>query len=200
MSATGFAAEEAPAPLPFEILVETLIGLGVSFRRKGERLALRNACVLTGELLAAVAEHKASLLDLADVGADLSASASRLHLTITRLRYENPKRATWAETIAMVSANIEALATRAWAAGLAVGVPETARKPPMVMGLADTGDLFGGREFQALRLDLAELAAGSYPVPLPAGCVLVPQANFDPFEQGRNYAGKVIGKVIRTGL
>ena len=63
----------------------------------------------------------------------------------------------------------------------------------MVMGLADTGDLFGGREFQALRLDLAELAAGSYPVPLPAGCVLVPQANFDPFEHGRNYAGKVIG-------
>lgn len=178
MSATGFAAEEAPAPLPFEILVETLIGLGVSFRRKGERLALRNACVLTGELLAAVAEHKASLLDLADVGADLSASASRLHLTITRLRYENPKRGTWAEAIASVAASIEKLAARALAAGLAVGMPETEEKPPVAMGLTDTGDPFGGSEFQALRLDLAELAAGPYPVPLPAGCLLVPPITF----------------------
>ena len=102
MSAIAFAVDERPASLPFETLVETLTALGVSFRRKGEDLALRNASLLTEELLAAVAEHKQGLLDLADVGADLSASASRLHLTITRLRYENPKRATWAETIAMV--------------------------------------------------------------------------------------------------
>lgn len=45
-----------------------------------------------------------------------------------------------------------------------------------------------------LREDLAELsrAVAPYPVPLPASCVLVPQANFDPFEHGRSYSGKVI--------
>lgn len=195
MSATAFAVEEAPTSLPFETLVETLTALGVSFRRKGEDLALRNAGLLTEELLAVVAEHKQGLLDLADVGADLSAAAARLHLTITRLRYESPKRGTHPQAIASVAASIEKLAARALAAGLAVGVPETGEKPPVAMGLADTGDPFGGSEFQALRLDLAELAAGPYPVPLPEGCVLVPQANFDPFtaEPPRCYSGKVIG-------
>ena len=193
MSQTAFAVEDRRAALPFEALVETLLALGVAFRRQGEDLALRNGYGLTRELRAAVAAHKPELLALADVGADLSAAAARLHLTITRLRYEDPRRGTRGAALDSVAANIEKLAARALATGLAVGVMGEDGEPKAVMGLADTGDPFGGDEFRALRLDLAELRGGPYPVPLPAGCVLVPQASFDPFEHGRTYAGKVIG-------
>jgi len=60
-------------------------------------------------------------------------------------------------------------------------------------GWPDAADAFADRDqLTALREALAEVESGSYPVPLPAGCQLLPQANFDVFAAGRLYSGKVI--------
>ena len=61
-------------------------------------------------------------------------------------------------------------------------------------GWPDPADVFAdGDQIEGLRQGLAELTAegNPYPVPLPEGCVLLPQANFDPFAHGRLYNGKI---------
>jgi len=59
-------------------------------------------------------------------------------------------------------------------------------------GWDDPGDPFAdGDQIIGLQLALEELSAGPYPVLLPAGCILLPQANFDVFAAGRLYNGMV---------
>ena len=178
MSATVFAVKEAPAPLPFETLVETLTALGVSFRRKGEDLALRNASLLTEELLAAVAEHKQGLLDLADLRAGLA----RLFDYAVRLRCEDPPKGTRAQALAYQAQQIEKLAA------LAASVGGTAN------GWPDPGDPFAyGDQITGLRVDLADLMRAEAPYPVG------PMAD-DPFSANppRYYSGQAIGGTLGT--
>lgn len=175
MSHVAFEIDDAPATLPFLVLVETLLACDVSFRRRGDDLALKNGGVLTAELKAAVADHKAALLALCDLRAEFS----RLLDMITRLRYEAPKKGTWTQATQYVQVQINRLAKRC----------------DLPCGYADPIDPFADEALMILQEDLSELVAYGkpYPAPLPDGCTLLPQANFDPFEHGRNYAGKVIG-------
>lgn len=71
---------------------------------------------------------------------------------------------------------------------VASGISRLTMKCDLPDGYSDPSDEFADGAMKALRLDFEELRAGSYPVPLPPGCVLLPNANFDPFEHGRTYA------------
>ena len=61
-------------------------------------------------------------------------------------------------------------------------------------GWPDPADVFAeSDQITGLRAGLAELTAEGNPylVPLPDGCILLPEANFNPFEYGRLYNGMV---------
>ena len=101
---------------------------------------------------------------------------------VIQLRCETPP-AGRSVSLAWLSQQIKKLA----AASLAFGGTEE--------GWSDEADAFADMDqITALRHDLAELtrAEAPYPVPLPPGCQLLPQANFDPFEHGRYYSGKLL--------
>ena len=100
------------------------------------------------------------------------------------LRCSDPTKGTREAALAWLSQQIKKLA----AASLAFGGTEA--------GWPDGSDVFADMDqITALGHDLAELtrADAPYPVPLPPGCRLLPQANFDPFVHGRYYSGKLIG-------
>ena len=106
-----------------------------------------------------------------------------LSLRVTQLRCETPP-AGRSTSLAWLSRQIKKLAAESLALG---GTAE---------GWPDPSDVFADMDqITALRHDLAELtrADAPYPVPLPPGCQLLPQANFDPFAHGRYYSGKLIG-------
>ena len=179
MSATAFAVEEAPASLPFETLVETLIALGVSFRRKGEDMALTNAALLTADLRQAVADNKGALLALAD----LHAALARLFDYEVRLRCADPPKGTRSQALAYQAQQIEKLAALSVSTG---GSTE---------GWPDPSDPFAyGDQITGLRVNLADLTREDAPYPLG------PLAD-DPFtaDPPRYYSGKVIGLCLSPG-
>lgn len=94
-----------------------------------------------------------------------------------------PRVACWgsrSDALAYVPTRIERLAERSLAIG---GTAD---------GWDDPTDSFtAGDRLIGLRAAFAELEAGSYPIPLPAGCVLLSQVNFDVFAAGRLFNGKV---------
>ena len=115
--------------------------------------------------------------------ASLRADMTRLFDYGTRLRCADPPKGTRAQALRYQSQQIEKLAA------LSVESGGTAD------GWPDPGDPFAyGDQIAGLRVDLGELSRqdAPYPVPLPVGCTLLPQANFDPFEHGRYYSGKLI--------
>ena len=181
MSKTTFSVDKSPLLLPFAAVVETLAAFDVPFQRKNQEISLKDARrVLTGEIVEAVRAHKADLLILCDCRSELV----RLHEYIVRLRYEDPPRGPREKAFAYQGAQIEKLA------GLSVSIGGTKS------GWPDPADVFADMDqITALGHDLAELTRpdAPYPVPLPSGCRLLPQANFDPFAYGRYYSGKLIG-------
>jgi len=184
MSQFALSVDDRPVALPFPALVEALAALSVSFTRRGEDLALKNSGALTAELKAAVADHKRALLALCDCRAELNAALALTQDRIVTARCQDPKKGTRAAGLAWLARQVAAMTALSVEAGGTAG------------GWPDPGDPFAyGDQLTGLRADLAELsrAEAPYPVPLPAGCVLLPQANFDPFEHGRSYSGKVIG-------
>ncbi len=191
MSQTAFAVDEKPAALPFSAVVETLAACDVPFQRKGQEIALKDPRrVLTGEIVGAVREHKAALLALAD----LRAGFLRLCERIITLRYQEPPRGIRAQALTWLGREIDKLADGCWESGLGLGRLNDRGKILEIMGFDDPGDPFGGAQIQHLRCELAEISRedAPYPVPLPEDCVLLPQANFDPFAHGRLYNGKII--------
>ncbi|MGI4790605.1 MAG: hypothetical protein ACRYFS_17360 [Janthinobacterium lividum] len=122
---------------------------------------------------------------------EMRATLTRLHDTIVRLRYEDPKKGTRASALTWVARETEKLGDRCWELGVGLGSLNGAGDVQAIMGFDDPEDPFGGDQVLSLRKALAELTAGDapYPVPLPPGCALLPQANFDPFEHGRLYNG-----------
>ena len=180
MSHVSMQPEPHRVPLLLPHLLTTLNALGVEFRRRGDTLSLKGADVLSAELRADVVDQKAVLLTLCD----MRTGFIRLGEYAVRLRCENPPKATREAALAWLSQQIKKLA----AASLAFGGTEE--------GWSDEADAFADMDqITALRCDLAELtrADAPYPVPLPPGCQLLPQANFDPFAHGRYYCGKLIG-------
>ena len=191
MSNTLFAVDEPPLTLPFSAVVETLAAFDVPFQRKGEEVALKDPRrVLTGEIVGAVRAHKAALLALAD----LRAGYLRLCDRVITLRCQEPTRGTRSQAQAWLGREIDKLADGCWESGLGLGRLNDRGEILEIMGFDDPGDPFGGAQIQHLRGELAELSRtdAPYPVPLPDGCVLLPQANFDPFAHGRRYNGTVI--------
>lgn len=180
MSHTTFSVDKTPALIPFAAMVAGLVALDVPFQRKGVEIALKDpGHVLTGEFLASVREHKAQLLALADCRYGFT----RLCEYAVRLRCENPPRGTRAQAIAYQEKQIEKLAAISANFGGTEG------------GWPDPADVFAdGDQLLILRLDLDEVRAGPYPARLPEGCHLVPCANFNPFEHGRLYSGRVIAE------
>ena len=180
MSKTTFSVDKSPLFLPFAAVVETLAAFDVSFQRKEKEICLKDAQrVLTGEIVEAVRAHKADLLILCDCRSELT----RLHEYIVRLRCEDPPRGSREKAFAYQAAQIEKLA------GLSVSIGGTEN------GWSDPADVFADMDqIEGLRQALAELTADGnpYPVPLPEGCVLLPQPNFDPFAYSRRYNGAVI--------
>lgn len=187
MSQVVFSVDDRPVTLPLSALVAALAALSVPFTRRGEGLALKNSGALTAELKAAVQGHKAELLALCD----LRAGAARLFDYGVRLRCQDPPKGTRAQAIRYQARQIEALAALAESAGLTI-VGEDGQ----AAGYADPSDPWADEVLVMLRQDLAELSRedAPYPVPLPEGCTLLPQANFDPFEARRNYAGKLLAR------
>ena len=181
MSKTAFSVDESPFLLPFAAVVETLAAFDVSFQRKEKEICLKDARrVLTGEIVEAVRAHKADLLILCDCRSELT----RLHEYIVRLRCEDPPRGSREKAFAYQGAQIEKLA------GLSVSIGGTKS------GWPAPADVFADMDqIEGLRQALTELtrADAPYPVPLPPGCRLLPQANSDPFAHGRYYSGKLIG-------
>ena len=114
---------------------------------------------------------------------NLRAVLVKLNNRCVNLRCSDPPKTTREAALAWLSQQIKKLA----AASLAFGGTEE--------GWSDEADAFADMDqITALRHDLAELtrADAPYPVPLPPGCQLLPQANFDPFEHGRYYSGKLL--------
>ena len=203
MSQTAFAVDEKPAALPFSAVVETLAACDVPFQRKGQEIALKDPRRVltalrylltdpnqTGEIVGAVREHKAALLALAD----LRSGFLRLCERIITLRCTDPPKGTRAQALAWLGREIEKLADGCWESGRGLGRLNDAGEIMEIMGFDDPGDPFGGAQIQYLRCELTELTRedAPYPVPLPEGCWLLPQANFDPFEHGRLYNGGII--------
>ncbi len=161
MSQALFTVDDTTYVPPLTALSETLAALDVTFRRQGEGLAMRNGNRMTHELLAAVVAHKPALLALCDLRVELE----RLHGYIIRLRCSDPPRGSRAQAIRYQAQQIEKLA----ALSITFGGTED--------GWGDPGDPFAdGDQIIGLQLALEELSVGPYPVPLPAGCVLLPQA------------------------
>jgi len=176
MSQALFTVDDTTYVPPLTALLETLAALGITFRREGEGLAMRSSGPMTLQLRAAAAAHKPMLLALCD----LCAEVERLHGYIIRLRCSDPMKGSRAQAIRYQAQQIEKLAGRSReVGGTADGWPDPADP------FADEDQIIG------LRAALDELEAGPYPIPLPAGCVLVPQANFDVFAAGRLYNGMV---------
>ena len=185
MSHPSGAVDEQFAELSFPDLLTALDSLGVTFRRRGADLALKGGSILTAELLQAVAEHKPTLLQLCDCRAELT----RLHEYVIRLRCENPPRGTRDQAFAYLRSQTDKL--KGWSLGIGGTVD----------GWPDPADAFADMDqITGLREALIELMRpdAPYPVPLPPGCVLLPEANFDVFAAGRLYNGKLIAP--RTGL
>lgn len=189
MSQVTLSVDDRRAALPLPALVEALDALSVPFTRRGEGLALKNGGALTSELKAAVADHKPALLALCD----LRAGAARLFEYGTRLRCQDPPKGARPQALRFQSQQIEKLAALATSAGLMIVGPDGE-----AAGYADPSDPWAEEALVMLREDLAELSRedAPYPVPLPAGRVLLPQANFDPFEARRNYAGKMLARCL----
>ena len=190
MSQAALFVDEKPAALPFSVVVETLAAFAVPFQRKGQEIALKDPRrVLTGEIVGAVREHKAALLALAD----LRSGFLRLCERIITLRCTDPPKGTRAQALAWLGREIEKLADGCWESGRGLGRLNDAGEIMEIMGFDDPGDPFGGAQIQYLRCELTEISRedAPYPVPLPEGCVLLPQANFDPFEHGRLYNGMI---------
>ena len=180
MSHVSMSAEPRRVPLLLPHLLTTLNALGVEFRRRRDTLSLRGADVLSAELRADIVDHKAVLLMLCD----MRTGSIRLGEYAIWLRCENPPNGTREAALAWLSQQIKNLAAASLAFG---GTGE---------GWPDGSDAFADMDqITTLRHDMAELtlADAPYPVPLPPGCQLLPQANFDPFAHGRYYSGKLIG-------
>ena len=191
MSQTAFAVDEMPITLPFAAVVETLAAFDVPIQRKGQEIALKDPRrVLTGEIVGAVRAHKAALLALADLRAGYLLLCDR----VITLRCTDPPKGTRAGALSWLGREIDKLADGCWASGLGLGRVSSTGEMQEVMGFDDPGDPFGGAQIQHLRHELAELTRDDapYPVPLPEGGVLLPQANFDPFAHGRGYNGTLI--------
>lgn len=112
----------------------------------------------------------------------LRVELTRLHEYLIRLRCANPPKGSREQALAYQAKQIEKLAARS----VDLGGTED--------GWPDPADVFAdGDQIKGLREGLAELSRedAPYPVPLPDGCQLLPTANFDPFEFGRLYNGKV---------
>ena len=195
MSAVSVSVDNSPAVMPVGDLIATLDGLGVKYRRRGDALALRGGSVLTDELRGLLSGHKEALLAycdalegysvpaaaLADVDEELPAIRSRVERLfglMVRARCESPKKATRESVRAYIQQEIQKLEKQLDGCG----------------GYLDPLDPWSGDTLQMLQTDWTELtrADAPYPVPLPPGCQLLPQANFDPFEHGRYYSGKLL--------
>lgn len=118
------------------------------------------------------------LREIREETAALNLLLARTHEIIIRLRCEDPPKLSRANALAYVAAQVEKMAVRSLVVG---GTGD---------GWPDPADTFAaGDQLTGLRMEMAELEAGLYPIPLPAGCVLLPQANFDVFAAGRLYNG-----------
>ena len=195
MSAVSVSVDNSPTAMPVGDVIAMLDGLGVEYRRQGDALSLHGSSVLTDELRDILSGHKPALLaycdardgysaveaSLADVGEDLPAIRSRVERLfglMVRARCESPKKATRESVRAYIQQEIQKLEKQLDGCG----------------GYLDPLDPWSGDTLQMLQADLAELTRpdAPYPVPLPPGCQLLPQANFDPFEHGRYYSGKLL--------
>jgi len=196
MSAVSVSVDNSPAAMSVGDLIATLDGLGVKYRRRGDAIALRGGSVLTDELRDLLSGHKEALLaycdvregysapepPLADVGEELPALRSRVERLfglMVRARCESPKNGTWENGCAYIQQEIQKLEKQLDGCG----------------GYLDSLDPWSGDTLLMIQADWAELTRpdAPYPVPLPPGCQLLPQANFDPFEHGRYYSGKLVG-------
>lgn len=179
MSRTAVTLDERPAELPFLDLLAALDALGVTFSRRGAtNIALHGGDVLTADLRRSALGWKLILLNVCDSRTELA----RLHDYIIRLRCENPAKRTRDQAFAYLQARIKLLA------GLSVLAYGTED------GWPDPADAFADMDqITGLRHAFDELTRpdAPYPVPLPPGCVLLPEANFDPFEHGRLYNGRM---------
>ena len=195
MSHVSMPADMFRVPLLLPHLLTTLKSLGVGFCRQGNNLAMEGDDVLSAELRADIADHKEALLAycdtrdgysapppaLADVGEELPALRSRVERLfglMVRARCESPKKGTWENVCAYIQQEIQKLEKQLDGCG----------------GYLDPLDPWSGDTLLMLQADWAELTRedAPYPVPLPPGCQLLPQANFDPFEHGRYYSGKLL--------
>lgn len=109
---------------------------------------------------------------------------ARLFEYIIRLRCDNPPKGTRAQALGYLEQQINAFAKKCDVRD-ADGTPT---------GFDDPQDPFAaGQHVLMLREGHAELTRpdAPYPMPLPEGCHLLPQANFNPFAHGRLYNGMV---------
>lgn len=129
------------------------------------------------ELLTRPAAPSVSPEDLAT----LRSLAEKAAETIIRLRCENPLAPrTRDQAFRFIEERIERMAPLC---------DPSADRPS---GWIDSDDPFAEDALAVLRAEFAELQGGAYPIPLPEGCVLLPEANFDPFEHGRLYNWKAL--------
>ena len=113
----------------------------------------------------------------------LRSEFTRLSDYMVRLRCGYPPNGDRAQAFRYLSRQIEAFGKKC----------DIQSKDSQQAGFDDGDDPWGGEQLLMLRHDLAELtrADAPYPVPLPEGCALLPQANFDPFAHGRLYNGMI---------
>jgi len=148
-----------------------------SSHRKSDRKEVTGRVTNTSYLFSENSDIDGELLNLRAV-------LGKLNNRCVNLRCSDPTKDTREAALAWLSRQIKKLAAESLALG---GTAE---------GWSDPSDVFADMDqITALRHDLAELtrADAPYPVPLPPGCQLLPQANFDPFAHGRYYSGKLTG-------
>jgi len=176
MSHVSAVRDRRPAVISLADMLTILDRFGCDFQQRDGGLRMKNVGMLTDELRQSVAENKTALLLLCDCRADLI----KLHGHLIRLRCEDPPKGTRAQALIWLSNQIEKLAARSISiGGTAHGWPDP------------TDELANGHQIMTLWEALDEIEAGPYPVPLPAGCQLLPAANFDPFAVGRLYNGAI---------
>ncbi len=165
---------------PAEI-IQGVRARGGHFVIEGDRVKFRGASsLMTPKLVDQLRRHREPIMRLLASETALVSELDRLHETVVKLRCTDPPKGSRSHALAWLGQAIEKLAARSVQAG---GTES---------GWYDPDDEFADwDQLAGLRVALAELEAGPYPIPLPEGCTLLPQANFNPFEHGRLYNGMV---------